>query len=129
MAGCDYGNWWYFITSNGTEVSNDGGQTWNPVDLGWSLPTNWYGAQASSASCAGASPLNWMNKESLDWWKIPVPIPNSPPAATWMWFNSQTEAPVRMMFGNGPPKPTKGDPTQLAFFQMWSSATFQNSIR
>jgi hypothetical protein len=41
-----------------------------------------------------------------------------------MWFDSSTAAPVRMMFGNGPPSPTLGDPTQLAFFQMWSFTYF-----
>lgn len=123
VAGCVYGSWWYFITANGTQLSTDGGQSWTTVNLGWSLPTDWYGAQAPNAACAGASPLNWMSPQSLDWWKVPVPsqtIKNSPPAATWMWFNSDTQAPVRMMFGIGPPSPTMGDPTQLGFFQMWS---------
>lgn len=127
VAGCDYGTWWYFITAQGTQVSTDGGSTWSSIDLGWSLPVNWYGAQAAGAACAGASPLNWMSAQSVDWWKVPVPIsnpPNSPPAATWMWFDSQTKAPVRMMFGYGPPSPTMGDPTQLAFFQMWSFTYF-----
>jgi hypothetical protein len=122
--GCSYGSWWYFVTPSGTQLSTDGGNTFKPIDIGWSLPTNWYGAQASNAACAGASPLNWMSAQSVDWWKIPVPLQNSPPAATWMWFNSQTAAPVRMMFGQGPPSPTMGDPTQLAFFQMWSFTYF-----
>jgi hypothetical protein len=65
-----------------------------------------------------------MTPRPVNWWKIPVPIPNSPPAATWMWFDSSTASPVRMMFGNGPPLPTLGDPTQLAFFQMWSFTYF-----
>jgi hypothetical protein len=65
-----------------------------------------------------------MSAQLVDWWKIPVPLKNSPPAATWMWFNSKTAAPVRMMFGQGPPSPTMGDPTQLAFFQMWSFTYF-----
>jgi len=92
--------------------------------MGWSLPTDWYGAQASSAACAGVSPLNWMDAQTVDWWKIPVPVSNSPSAATWMWFDSESAAPVRMMFGYGPPSPTMGDPTQLAFFQMWSFTYF-----
>jgi hypothetical protein len=124
VAGCSYGSWWYVITPDGTELSTDGGNTWNAVDLGWSVPTNWYGVQGASASCAGSSPLNWMNAQSVDWWKIPVPLKNSPPAATWMWFDSATAAPVRMMFGYGPPSPTMGDPTQLALFQMWSFSYF-----
>lgn len=124
VAGCSYGSWWYLITSEGTQLSTDGGNTWSWIDIGWSLPTNWYGAQGPNAACAGASPLNWMAAQTVDWWKIPVPIQGSPPAATWMWFDSSTQAPVRMMFGNGPPSPTMGDPTQLAFFQMWSFTYF-----
>lgn len=124
VTGCSYGSWWYFITPQGTQLSTDGGNTWEWVNMGWSLPTDWYGAQAPSAACAGASPLNWMAAQTVNWWKIPVPILNSPPAATWMWFDSQTAAPVRMMFGYGPPSPTLGDPTQLAFFQMWSFTYF-----
>jgi hypothetical protein len=124
VTGCSYGQWWYLMDESGTQVSTDGGGTWQSIDMGWSLPTNWYGAQAGNASCAGSSPLNWMAPQSVDWWKIPVPLPNSPPAATWMWFDSTTAAPVRMMFGYGPPLPTKGDPTQLAFLQMWSFSYF-----
>ncbi|UUZ48104.1 hypothetical protein LP420_35030 [Massilia sp. B-10] len=72
-------------------------------------------------SCAGSSPLNWMPGPRVDWWKVPVnPVPGTPSAATWMWFDSSTEAPVRMMFGQGPPTPVMGDPTQLALFQMFS---------
>lgn len=120
IAGCDYGTWWYVITPQGTELSRDNGATWKVVDMGWSVPSDWYGAQASKAQCAGASPLNWMSPQSYDWWSVPVPLPNSPPAATWMWFKSGTNTPMRMMFGYGPPKPTMGDPTQLALFQMYS---------
>jgi hypothetical protein len=124
VVGCSYGSWWYFTTANGTELSTDGGNTWTPVDIGWSVPVDWYGAQGSNAACAGASPLNWMNAQTVDWWKIPVPQSNLPPAATWLWFDSNSAAPVRMMFGDGPPSPTMGDPTQLAFFQMWSFTYF-----
>ncbi len=120
VAGCDYGTWWYMITPRSTQLSRDGGRTWAPVDMGWSLPSDWYGAQAAKVSCAGASPLNWMSSQSYDWWKVPVPLKNSPPAATWMWFNSGTNIPMRMMFGYGPPRPTMGDPKQLALFQMYS---------
>lgn len=124
VSGTAYGQWWYVITPDATALSTDGGQTWSPVDLGWSLPTDWYGAQAPQAACAGSAPLNWMSDRPVDWWKVPVPLPQSPPAATWMWFDSSTSAPVRMMFGNGPPSPTMGDPTQLGFFQMWSFTYF-----
>ena len=124
VSGCSYGQWWYVIDSAGTRLSTDGGVTWSKVDMGWSLPADWYGAQAASASCAGSSPLNWMCTKPVDWWKIPVPLQSSPPAATWLWFDSASAAPVRMMFGYGPPKPTYGDPTQLAFLQMWSFSYF-----
>jgi hypothetical protein len=127
VAGCSYGNWWYLVTPDGTQLSEDGGTTWTSVNMGWTLPSNWFGAQAANALCAGSSPLNWMSTQPVDWWKVPVPLP--PPskhlsAATWMWFDSSTSAPVRMMFGYGPPSPTMGDPTQLAFFQMYSFTYF-----
>ena len=61
-----------------------------------------------------------MNGPTVDWWKLPVPLPKSPPAATWMWFDSDSAAPLRMMFGYGPPTPTMGDPGRLALFQMFS---------
>jgi hypothetical protein len=125
VAGCEDGQtWWYYITPNQTELSRDEGGTWTVVDMGWTLPSDWFGAQIANASCAGASPLNWMGGPQVDWWKLPVPIPNSPPAATWMWFDSSSDAPVRMMFGEGPPTPVMGDPQQLAFFQMYSFTYF-----
>jgi len=127
VSGCSYGNWWYFITAIGTQLSTDGGNTWKFVDMGWTLPENWYGAQGPNAACAGASPLNWMDAQTVDWWKIPVPLKGSLSAATWMWFDSITATPVRMMFGNGPPSPTMGDPTQLAFFQMCHSRISRTS--
>ncbi len=124
IAGCE-DNWWYVVTPDGTTLSLDGGKTWKAADMGWSLPKNWYGAQAPHVRCTGASPINWMFKSSVDWWVVPVPLPgDGPPAATWMWFDSESKAPVRMMFGNGPPSPTLGDPTQLAFFQMFSLIHF-----
>lgn len=124
IAGCSYGTWWYVVTPQGTKLSRDGGRTWTPVDMGWTLPSNWFGARLPNATCAGSSPLNWMPVQSVDWWKVPVPLPESPPAATWMWFDSASHVPVRMMFGYGPPKPTMGDPTQLALFQMYSFTYF-----
>ena len=121
IAGRDQGRWWYLVTRSGTTLSRDGGLTWAPVDMGWVLPDNWFGERAALARCAGASPLNWMSSQPVDWWKVPVPQPAPlPPAATWMWFDSGNQAPVRMMFGFGPPTPALGDPTQLAVFQMYS---------
>jgi hypothetical protein len=124
IAGCSYGAWWYIITPGGTQLSTDQGSTWTNVDMGWTLPSNWFGNQFPNAACAGTSPLNWMAAQNVDWWKVPVPIQGSPPAATWMWFDSSLQVPVRMMFGNGPPSPTMGDPTQLALFQMYSFTYF-----
>jgi hypothetical protein len=37
-----------------------------------------------------------------------------------MWFDTASGAPVRMMFGQGPPTTTTGDPALLAIFQMYS---------
>lgn len=134
VAGCSYGKWWYVVGADGTQLSTDGGDTWTLVNMGWSLPTDWYGVETANATCAGASKLNWMDGPTVNWWKIPVPLPDLPPsstssnngtnAATWLWFDSCSAAPVRMMFGYGPPSPTMGDPTRLAFFQMWSFTHF-----
>lgn len=129
VAGCE-SNWWYVTTKTETRLSIDGGATWTTIDIGWSLPADWYGAQGPNVRCAGASALNWMSPRSRDWWVIPVPQPgDSPPYATWLWFDSATGDPVRMMFGNGPPQPTFGDPTQLAFFQMFSLTCFSSFTR
>jgi hypothetical protein len=129
VAGCE-SNWWYVTTKTDTRLSTDRGATWQTIDIGWSLPSDWYGAQAPNARCAGASPLNWMSARPRDWWVIPVPQPgDSPPYATWMSFDSATGDPVRMMFGDGPPRPTMGDPTQLAFFQMFSLTCFSSFTR
>lgn len=134
VAGCSYGQWWYIITPDGTRLSTDGGIVWNVVDMGWSLPTDWYGAQANTARCPGAAPLNWMSEQVAEWWTIQVPIDVSgapppstaPVAATWMWFDTATKAPMRMMFGYGPSLYYYGDPTQLAFLQMFSFSYFTN---
>lgn len=121
IAGCDYGAWWFIVTPSNTQLSLDQGATWETVDVGWTLPANWFGASIGEAACAGASPLNWMPGPSVDWWKVPVSTgAGNPSAATWMWFDSTLATPVRMMFGYAPPKPTMGDPDQLALFQMYS---------
>lgn len=124
ITGCVSGNtWWYFIDEYQTQLSFNSGD-WMVVDMGWSLPTNWFGGEASNAVCSGSSPLNWMNAQTVDWWRVPVPNTN-PPAATWVWFDSNTGAPVRMMFGDGPAaSPNMGDQTQLAILQMYSFSYF-----
>lgn len=140
VTGCDYGQWWYTVTPSGTHLSTDGGIKWVKRDMGWSLPTDWYGAKAPTARCPGAAPMNWMSEQLMEWWTIeapitpvppplkgqPVPLTTNPPpvAATWLWFDAASKAPQRMMFGNGPPKPHQGDPTQLAFLQMFSFSYF-----
>jgi hypothetical protein len=92
--------------------------------MGWSVPDNWFGGEASNAACSGSSPLNWMKAQNVDWWRVPVPN-TKPPAATWAWFDSESGAPVRMMFGLGPvSSPNQGDPTQLAILQMYSFTYF-----
>lgn len=123
ITGCTSGKTWsYRITPQGTQLWN--GSTWGAVNMGWSLPTNWFGAGISQAACAGSSPLNWMNTQPVDWWKAPVPNTN-PPGATWAWFDSNSGAPVRMMFGVGPlAGPNMGDPAQLAVLQMYSFTYF-----
>jgi len=103
IAGCTSGTtWWYKVTPSGTQLSTDQGNSWSDVDVGWSVPSNWFGSQAASAACAGTSPLNWMATQNVDWWKMPVAVPGKAvPAATWMWFDSASQAPVRMMYKYG----------------------------
>ena len=123
--------WWYIITPNGTYISYG---TWlqppsppsagSQVGMGWTLPdVNWFGNQVQNAACAGVSYLNWMQAQQVAWWKMPVPN-TTPPAATWMWFDANSNLPVRLMFGQGPPSSSFGDPNQLALFQMFSFTYF-----
>lgn len=128
IAGTEYGTWWYVISpKQGTQLSTDQGKTWHVVDMGWQLPPNgWFGS--APPTCAGTSPLNWMATQPTEWWKIPVKLPSGPPAATWMWFDAQSRNPVRMMYGQGPPHPTQGDPNQLPLLQMYSFSYFSYFI-
>ncbi|WP_428231402.1 hypothetical protein [Flavobacterium sp.] len=116
--------WWYKVTSSQTTVSTDG-TNFTPINLGWTIPgTNWFGNASNKAACAGTSYLNWMKAQQVNWWKIPVGT-QSPPPATWMWFDSVSNLPVRLMFGQGPvASPTLGDVNQLALFQMFSFTYF-----
>ena len=118
IIGENYGEWWYQVLHSGTLLSTDKGANWTRVDMGWTVPgTSWWG----DATCVGNIPLNWMNAQNVNWYKKPVPGSN---AATWFWVNSDAGTghglPVRMMFGQPPPSPVKGDTNQLAFFQMFS---------
>lgn len=122
VVGCEYGAWWYVVGTSDTQLSTDHGETWTNVDLGWTLPDNWFGTREGDASCVGTSALNWMDGPVAEWWKVPVPLDNPPPAATWMWFDATSRAPIRMMFGYGPPSPEVGSADALAFFQMYSFA-------
>jgi hypothetical protein len=116
--------WWYVINKSGTFVSTNGQPPTTPVNMGWTLPsTNWFGNQTQNAACAGVSYLNWMQAQQVAWWKMPVPNTN-PPAATWLWLDQTSALPVRMMFGQGPPSPSMGDPNQLALLQMFSFTYF-----
>ena len=119
--------WWYNVTPSQTTVSTDG-VNFVPVNMGWSVPTtNWFGNKNGEAECAGTSYLNWMQAQAVNWWKIPVSTvsPSIPPPATWMWFDNETNFPVRLMFGQGPvASPILGDVTQLALFQMFSFSYF-----
>ena len=120
ITGCEYGTWWYIVSRDGTKLSRDKGRTWTTVDVGWSLPTtNWFGGM--SPNCAGSARLNWLQPPLVNWWKIPVARSN---ATTWMWFDSNTAYPFRLMFGQPPKNPAVGDPAQLALFQMFSFSYF-----
>src|SRR5215212_5705094 len=101
ILGCISGNTWRYIVEPAQTLLSKNSGPYAVVDMGWSLPTNWFGGQGTGAVCSGSSSLNWMNAQTVDWWKVAVPNTN-PPAATWMWFDSNTGAPVRMMFGDGP---------------------------
>jgi hypothetical protein len=128
IAGSEYGTWWYTISTQlGTQLSTDQGMSWTTVNMGWQLPVNgWFGN--TPPTCAGTSPLNWMQAQTAEWWKIPVALSSGPPAATWMWFDVQNRNPVRMMYGQGPTSPTQGDPSQLPLLQMYSFTYFSYFI-
>lgn len=129
ISGCEYGTWIYLVYPDRTELSTDGGRTWTQVDMGWSLPsTNWFAGTATEPVCVGTSYLNWMQAQEVNWWKAPVPNSN---ASTWYWFNASGDSaglPFRLMFGQPPPQPTKGDPDQLALFQMYSFTYFPKFV-
>jgi hypothetical protein len=116
--------WWYAVGPGGSATLSQSGQA-SPIvpDPGWVLPsTGWMSGQRYFAS----GPLNWMTQaagSSVDWWTQPASGAN-PNAATWMWFDSVSGAPVRMMFGAPPPSPSTGTPDQLALFQNFAFIYF-----
>lgn len=126
LVGSSGRRWWYNVTPSQTTVSTDG-VNFVPVDMGWTVPTtNWFGNESGNANCAGTSYLNWMKAQQVNWWKIPVGSSNPAPA-TWMWFDSVSNLPVRLMFGQGPvASPTMGNVNQLALFQMFSFSYFSS---
>lgn len=120
ITGREYaGRWWYIVDGSGTYLSTDGGGKFTQVNMGWEMPGSgsWFGGMEGQQRCAGTSYLNWMAAQQVDWWKSPV---KGSKASRWIWFDSDSGAPVRMMFGAPPPQPEMGDPGQLAVFQMFS---------
>jgi hypothetical protein len=125
IAGTEYGTWWYEMYLGKTRVSTDKGATWSDASsLDWQFPNGtWFGG--APPQCVGTSKLNWMNGPEAEWWKVPVDTGDpKAPAATWMWFDSTTRYPLRMMYGEGPPSPTRGSTAQLPLFQMYSFTYF-----
>lgn len=121
LLGASGRTWWYIVTNFQTLLSTDQGNSFQPVETGWALPpTNW----VANGRYFASGPLNWMAEQagqSVDWWTQPVTASN---AATWIWFDSTTQSPVRMMFGAPPPSPTTGAANQLALFQNFSFTYF-----
>jgi hypothetical protein len=124
ITGTEHGTWWYEMYHGKTRVSRDKGATWSDASgLDWQFPNGWFGS--APPACVGTSPLNWMSGPNTEWWKFALDASNpKEPAATWMWFDSATRHPVRMMYGEGPPSPTRGSKAQLPLFQMYSFTYF-----
>jgi len=113
VKGCRYGTWLYKMEKNKTFVKSGG--RWVRVNMGWTFPSrDWLG---NKATFFGRSELNWMNKDKeMDWWAKPYKE-----TSVWFWFDSyKSGVPFRIMFSQPPPSRTKGDPKNLAFFQMFA---------
>ncbi|XP_066917720.1 uncharacterized protein [Clytia hemisphaerica] len=125
LINCEKQSWWFQISGNSnlTRMSRNG-TDWTDVDLGWSLPSrDWIGPQEEYV---GHSPMNWMSNEvDVDWWKK-----NNKNTSTWKWFDRKNNGlPFRLLFSAPPPSNVKGDPENLALFQMFSLsyiATFED---
>jgi len=113
VEGCEYGKWLYKMQNDATYTLKD--EKWERIDIGWTFPSrSWLG---QNSTFVGRSALNYMNPDNkMDWWKK-----EHAGSAIWFWFDTKKSGtPFRMMFAKPPPAITKGDPTNLAFFQMFS---------
>jgi hypothetical protein len=119
LLGASRRTWWYYISKAGTQLSTDQGQSFQFIETGWTVPpANW----VAKGRYFATGPLNWMEgAPSVDWWTQPVANSN---AATWIWYDSTTQMPVRMMFGAPPPSSGTGFADQLGFFQNFSFTYF-----
>jgi hypothetical protein len=120
LLGASQRTWWFYISQEGTSLSTDEGANFKFIDTGWAIPpVNWVPQEGRYFA---SGPLNWMEgAPSVDWWTQPVAGSN---AATWIWYDTITQAPVRMMFGAPPPSYTTGTADQLAVFQNFSFTYF-----
>jgi len=125
LTGTEYGSWWYLIKADETQLSTDQGRTWSNIETGWAVPDT--DPLGPDARCAGQSPLNWMNAQNTSWWALPVDVPDSSvKGATWMWFDTDTNAPLRIMFGVPPITATTGTADQLPVLQNFSFTYITN---
>ncbi|XP_066929808.1 uncharacterized protein [Clytia hemisphaerica] len=122
VKGCLYGEWWFNVTTHATFVARNSSMQWKKIDLGWTLPgKNWIDPEDKYI---GHSQLNWMNDEvDVDWWKK-----NYKNTSTWTWFDRNNDGfPFRIMFSAPPRSNLKGEPDNLAFFQMYSFSFIVNA--
>ncbi|MEA3008563.1 MAG: hypothetical protein QOJ91_255 [Sphingomonadales bacterium] len=122
--------WWYIVDGGQTFYSTNqtrGGSPERPTKTtptNWALPgTTWL--TSAEARYFASGPLNWMKgAPSVDWWTQPASAQTNANAATWIWVDSATTLPVRMMFGAPPPTFDTGTLDQLALFQNFSFTYF-----
>ena len=117
VQGCSEGTWHYKMDHKHTYIKD--GENWLKVDMGWDFPSrDWLG---QNSTYVGNSPLNWMKEdEDMAWWKQ-----RHNNSSNWFWFN-KNGAPFRIMFGVPPPSISKGNRSNLAFFQMFSFSYIVN---
>lgn len=126
LAGASGRTWWYVISAAQTQLSTDQGVSFQTVQTGWAIPpTNW----VADGRYFATGPLNWMEgAPPVDWWTQAASAGTNPNAATWIWFDTNRQLPVRMMFGAPPPSPTTGTGDQLALFQNFSFTYFPTFV-